>query len=181
MSPEPVRTFGRTPTAAARGAAVLALLGVGAVTVVLRLLTRPGTPVGEAFAATGIPAPLVVGIGAGAVIALAAAGYLRAVRSAERFVVSAEALEVTGPMGSYRIEWSNVREAGAGPGGGLGINVRSRAQLLATFRGTDAQREWLRTLEPFGEWDLLYHRAETGHDAGEILAWLSPYLETASG
>ena len=32
----------------------------------------------------------------------------------------------------------------------------------------EKQREWLRTLEPFGEWDLLYPRSELGRPPEEV-------------
>jgi hypothetical protein len=178
MSPEgaPPQSFGRTPAAAARAAAVLAVLGGAVVLALERFLTRPGTPLGEAFGATGIP-PLVPALaGFLIVLGLAVTGYWKAVRSAEQFRIAPAGLVVAGSLGEYTLAWENIAEAQATPGDALGIRVKSRDAVLATHQGTEQQREWLRTLEPFGEWDFLYPRADLGHPAETVLPWIQPYL-----
>ena len=54
----PPEVFGRTPAAAARAAPLLALLGVAMIAGVARYFTRPGTPLGEGYRATGLPRDL---------------------------------------------------------------------------------------------------------------------------
>ncbi|HTE18598.1 MAG TPA: PH domain-containing protein, partial [Armatimonadota bacterium] len=180
MSPEPApaRTFGRTPAAAARAAVVLFLIGSGVVLLIESRLTREGTPLGEALRRAGISplVPLVFGIGS--VAALALYGYVAAVRGAQRFHVSPEGLRVEGGLGEYTLEWANVRGVEATRGNALGIRVRSRERVVGTHRGTEKQREWLRTMEPYGEWDFLYPRAELGVPPEQVLEWVSPYLQS---
>lgn len=178
MSPEaPGRAFGRTRAAAARAAFLLALLGCGAVAGVERALTRSRTPLGDAFQATGIPPVLPLALGVGAVLFLAVTGYWKSVASAERFRLTPTGFEVSSPLlGEYALEWKNVREAGLTAGRSLGISVESRERVLETHRGTERQRELLRTMAPFGAWDFLYPRADLGHRAEEVLGWMEPFL-----
>jgi hypothetical protein len=169
MSPEAEeRRFGRTPAQAARAAVVLALLGIGAVGAGVRFLTRPGSPLAAAFAVTGIPPLLLFVAGSAAVIALAAGGFFQAVRAADRFRLTRVGLEVSGRLGAYCLGWDNVAAAGIS----LGIRVHSREAVLATHAGTPRQREWLRTMEPFGDWDFLYPRADLGVPPAEVLRWI---------
>lgn len=174
MSPErrPAGWFGRTFAQAARGALILALLGCGAILSVERYLTRPNTPIGEAFRATGLhPAvPLVLGLGS--VIAIAVGATWTSVRSAPRFRITKQGFEVEGSLGRYCLTWDNVREVGVSPSGSLGLSVTDRSTVLATHQGTPQQRDWLRTMEPYGEWDFLFHRAELGRPAAEVLEWI---------
>jgi len=179
MSPEngPPDSFGRTPGSAARAALVLALLGSAAVLGLFRALVRPHTPLGDVFLAAGIPPMLLPLAGLAGVVGVAAAGYHRAVRTAERFRIGRAGLEVRSPLyGEYVFAWENVARAELTPGGSLGLNVRDREGLLETHRGSERQRELLRTVEPFGEWDFLFHRAELGFPAETVLAWMAPHL-----
>jgi len=179
MSPDggapPAGPFGPTRAAAARGAVVLALLGCAAVVGIERLLSRPGFPLAEIVRTTGV-GTLLVPVGCVAVFALAVVGYVRSVHSAGRFTLTERGLLVEGSLGSYLLEWRNIREAGAAPGNALGIIVRDREAVLRTHRGTERQRAWLATQEPFGRWDFLYPRAELGRSGAEVLAWIQPYL-----
>lgn len=173
MSPEaPPSWFGRSPAQAARGALVLTVLGCLAVLAVTRLLTRPHTPTGEAFRAAGVPASVPVAVGLPGVVALAAYGYLRSVRTAPRFRISEQGLTVVGPPGEYTVERNNLADMGITSTGALGLRLESRERLLATHRGTEQQREWLRTAEPYGEWDLVFHPSELGRSPEEVLSWL---------
>ena len=166
------RRFGRTPAQAARGAALLALLGGGAIVSVERYLLRRHTPIGELFFATGIPPllPLVTGIAC--VLACAIYGYARAVRTAPRFALTSRGLEIEGALGHYVLEWDNLREVGVTKTGALGLRVVDRDRVAITHRGTAQQRHWLETAEPYGEWDFLFERSELGCPAGEVAAWL---------
>ncbi|MCC2670522.1 MAG: hypothetical protein K0Q72_2993, partial [Armatimonadetes bacterium] len=160
MSPDVAspRRFGRTRTQAARGALWLTLLGCGAIVSVERYLLRPQTVVGELFRSTGIPPLLPLALGIGGVLACAAYGFTRSVRTAPRFALTREGLEVEGAMGRFTLEWSNLREAGLTATGALGLRVADRARILQTHRGTDQQRRWLETAAPYGEWDFLFER-----------------------
>src|SRR5947207_13107202 len=134
MSPEPgpPERFGRTPLQAARAAALLALLGVGAIGVVARYLFRSTSPLGAAFAAGGISPTLILGVGGAAVLALAAAGYVRAVRTAEEFRITPEGFEVRSRLGQYVLRWENIESAEATCTDGLGVRLKSRAALLGS-------------------------------------------------
>ena len=179
MSPEPPppEQFGRTPAAAARGAVILALLGCGIVAVLVRVLSRPGTLPGEAFLATGIPPAVVLALGTGGVLALAVYGYVRSVRTRDLFRLSPAGLEDSGPsLGEYTLEWENIREARVIPGS-LGVSVRRREAVAETHRGTERQRDLLRTMEPYGEFDFLYPQADLGHPPETVLGWMAPYLK----
>jgi hypothetical protein len=177
MNPEAAahHRFGRTPAEALRAALVFAVLGCGLVLGVVRLITRPQSPLGVLLG--GVPPAILDGAGIALVAAFAVGGYFKALRSADIFLVTPEGLRVRGALGSYLLAWDNVREAGAAAGGALGIGVRDREAVLRTHEGTPRQREWIRTMEPFGEWDYLYPRADLGVPVEEILGWLSPYLE----
>jgi hypothetical protein len=181
MNPDPSRlsppVFGRTPSHAARAAILLALLGGAAVAGVERFLTRPHTPIGDAFLATGIPPWLPLVLGLGIVLALAVFGYWRSVRSAEQFRLTSEGLQVDGPLGCYVLEWRNIREAEVTPTGSLGIRVADRDAVLQTHQGTEQQREWLRTMEPYNGWDFLYPQADLGYPPETVLSWLQPFLD----
>lgn len=174
MSPEPrpISWFGRTAAQAGRGALILALLGCGAILSVERYLVRPHTPVGEAFRATGISPVVPLAVGIGSVLAIAVGAAWTSVRTAPRFRISEQGFEVEGSLGRYRLDWANVEEVGVAPAGALGFRVVDREAMLATHQGTEHQREWLRTMEPYGEWDLLFQRAELGHPAARVLEWI---------
>jgi hypothetical protein len=165
--------FGRTARHAARGALVLCVLGSAAVWGLHRLLTRPDTPAGGLFRATGVPEWLLLYGGLACVAGCALYGYARSVRNAPRFRLTAEGLTVTSTLGTYTLQRDNLRRVGVTPSGALGISVRDRAQVLATHRGTEQQREWLRTAAPYGEWDFLFDRAELGVPAETVARRLS--------
>lgn len=178
MSPEaphPDR-FGRSPAALARGAALLALLGSAAVYGLIRVLARPESPLGALLGGSGIPPGLLAALGIGAVLAVALGGFLKALRTAEVFRLTPRGLLVQGTMGSYLLAWENIRRAEEAAGGALGIQVRDREAVLETHSGSPRQREWLRTMEPFGEWDFLYPRAEIGYPAEQVVEWMRRYL-----
>lgn len=172
-------TFGRTPRDAARAAVILALLGCGAVAAVERLLTRPHTPLGEAIAATGIPGFIPLALGVGAVLALSLIGYFKSVRAAEVYRLTEGGFQVRGSLGEYTLAWDNISDAAVTPGQALGFRVRSRERVLETHRGSDQQREWLATMEPFGEWDFLYPRADLGRPPEQVLEWVRSGREGA--
>ncbi|MFN3649718.1 MAG: hypothetical protein ACK47B_09050 [Armatimonadota bacterium] len=173
MSPDPApRQFGRTAAQAARGALVLAALGIAAAAALARLIVRPGTPLGSAYALTGLPETLPLAAGSVLVLALAAFGYARARRTAERFTVLPEGLRVDGSAGSYLLAWENVREAAITPTGALAFKVGSREAVAATHQGPPERRRWLAEGLPYGEWDYLFPRAELGVPADEALAWI---------
>jgi hypothetical protein len=173
--PSPPGEFGRSPAQAVRAALVLAALGGGAVVAVERFLTRPGTPLGEAFARTGVPpaVPLIAGVAI--VVVFAGMGLRQSHRSITRFRMSEVGLEVTDNLGAYILEWTNIAGAEV-TRAGLGVRVVDREAVLRTHRGTGRQREWLRTMEPYGEWDFLFPQAELGHSPEAVLSWLQPHL-----
>jgi hypothetical protein len=175
MSPDPPpESFGRTPAAAVRAALWLTLLGSAVVIGLSRYLTRPGSPLASLLGpAAGWAVPAV---GVALVAALAAFGCWQAVRTAQRFHITQAGLEVRGTLGTYVLEWTNIQGAAATATGGLGLRVKSREAVIATHRGTEQQREWLRTAEPYGEWDYFFARAELGYPADRIIGWLQPYL-----
>jgi hypothetical protein len=181
MSPDPSpssvgRTFGRTAGQAARAAFLLALLGWGAVWYLDRLLTRKGTPVGEVLLRFGFPPGVTSVVGGVCVAAIAAYGFWKSVRSTDRFRIAEDGLHVTGSLGQYVLEWPNLKELGVTAGGSLGVRVRDRGALLATHKGSAEQRHWLETMPPFGEWDLVFPRADLGVSPETVLGWLAPYL-----
>jgi hypothetical protein len=163
------REFGRTAATAARGAAVLTLLGCSAVLALYRLFLRRGTPAGDLLAATGLPPEVILLVGVPPVLGLAWYGYVRSMRTAERYRITAEGLMVTGSLGRYTLAWEDIEHAEVSPSGALGIRIHDREALLATHEGTPKQREWLRTQEPFGDWDFLFHRADLGCNAQTVL------------
>jgi len=175
--PRPASWFGRTVAQAVRGAIILSVLGCGAIVSLERYLVRPNTPIGEAFRATGIPPALPLVLGIGCVIAIAAGAAWTSVRAAPRFRITEQGLDVESSVGRYRFDWENVREVGVTSTGALGIQVDDRDALLATHEGTAQQREWLRTMEPYGEWDFLFQRAELGHRAAWVLEWIREVAE----
>jgi hypothetical protein len=177
MSPdEAPAVFGRTRWQAARAALLIALLGCGVVAWLERVLTRPQTPLGEAFHATGIPPLLPFLLGTSVVVVVALMGFWQSVRTAERYRLTERGLEVEGTLGGYTLEWENIRRAEVTSTGALGIQVTSREAVVATHRGTEAQRELLRTTEPFGTWDYLFTRPELGRRPAEVLEWMRPRL-----
>jgi len=173
MSPEPhPRTFGRTRLQSARAALLLALLGGAAIGLVNWQIVRPRGPLGTAYRATGHHPLLPLMLALPVVFALALVGYRKSVRTAEQFRIMAEGLEVRGFYGRYVLQWSNIAEAATTAGGSLGVRVRSREAVLETHEGTAQQREWLRTLTPFGDWDYSYPRADLGCPADQVLEWM---------
>jgi hypothetical protein len=179
MSPEPhPRRFGRTPAQAARAALVLTVLGAALLILLERGLLRPGSPLGGALSGAGIEPLYFLLAGIGVVVLIAALGYGKAVRTAERYEITPEGLRVESrSLGTYLLAWDNIREARATATSSLGVKVADREALLATHQGTTQQREWLRTQEPFGEWDFLYPRADLGYPAEAVAEWLKPHLE----
>ena len=174
------RRFGRTPAQAARGAALLALLGCGAIVSVERYLLRRHTPIGELFFASGIPPLLPLAIGIACVLACAIYGYARAVRTAPRFALTDEGLVIEGALGLYVLEWDNLREVGVTKTGSLGLQVVDRERVTTTHQGTPQQRHWLETAAPYGDWDYLFERSELGHPSTAVAGWLNERLGAAS-
>lgn len=172
-TPAPTIELGRTWAQAARGAVILALLGCGAILFLLGLLTRRNNPAGELFHQTGTPPAAVLLTGCVCVALIAAYGFRRAVRLAPRFRIADCGFTVSGALGEYTLEWSNVREIGITPAGALGFKVAERSAVVATHVGTAQQREWLRTTEPYGEWDYLFHPGELGVSAQQACDWLA--------
>jgi hypothetical protein len=170
--PRPESWFGRTVNQAVRGATILSLLGCGAIISLQRYLVRPNTPIGEAFHAAKIPPQLPLVLGIGCVIAIAMGATWTSIRTAPRFRITEEGLDVRSALGSYRFDWDNVHEVGVTSTGALGLRIEDRDALVATHQGTAQQREWLRTTEPYGEWDFLFQRAELGHRAAYVLEWI---------
>lgn len=179
MSPDPRPTswFGRTVAQAVRGAVILSILGCGAIIAVERYLTRPNTPLGESFRATGIPPTLPLILGIGSVFAIAFGAAWTSVRNAPRFRITEQGFDVDGTLGRYHLAWDNVHEVGVTSTGALGIRIDDRDAVLATHEGTVQQREWLRTMEPYGEWDFLFQRAELGHPGAQVLEWVREVCE----
>lgn len=171
--PTPAREFGRTWVHSARGIVILALLGCGAVGMLIPLLTKRGTPAGELFQRTGAPASAPLAVGFACVLLIAVYSFWRAVLTAPRFRITDQGLTVRGTLGEYTLEWRNIRDIGVTPAGALGIQVEERAQVLATHSGSAQQREWLRTAEPYGEWDYLFFAGEMGVSAQQALDWLT--------
>jgi hypothetical protein len=169
----PEHEFGKSPGEMARAALWLVLLGSAAVVGVVRLLTNPTGLLGRAYASTGLPPWPAYAIGVGIVLALALYGYLRAVRDADRFRVTRDGLEVRGPLGFYRVPWADVAEVSVTAAGALGLKLRSREAMLSSHDGTERQQEWLRTMEPFGDWDLMYPASELGVPAADVLGWIN--------
>jgi hypothetical protein len=142
-----------------------------------RLLTREQTPLGDMVRRSGIAADTYAAMGYAVVGVLALVGFVRSVRSAPRFRLSAAGLEVRLPsLGRYLLEWENIVAVGITPGRSLGLRVKDREALLATHHGTAVQRELLATQAPFGEWDFLFTRAEMGHPVTEVEGWLRASL-----
>jgi hypothetical protein len=176
MFPAPVASptteFGKTPAQVIRATVILGILGTAAVAGLVRLLTRPHSPFGSMFAETGAPTAALYAVAIAPVWLLAAYGCWRSLRDTQRFRLGEEGLEVTGPLGGYVVPWSAMSEAAVTPGGALGLKLSERDTLVASHRGTPQQREWLRTMERFGEWDLLYPQSELGRPAAEVLVWV---------
>lgn len=166
------RELGRTWAHSARGALILALLGCGAVVMLVGLLTKRTSPVGELYLRTGVPASVPLAVGCACVLLIAAYSFWRAVRLAPRFRLTDRGLTVRGALGEYTLEWRNIRHIGVTPGGALGIRVVDRSEVLSTHTGSTEQREWLRTAEPYGEWDYLFHPGELGASAQQAHDWL---------
>ena len=170
------RTFGRTAAQAARAALLLALLGWGAVWYLGRLLTRKGTPVGEVLLRFGFPPGITSALGGASVPAIAACGFWKSVRSTDRFRIAHDEHQETRSQNEYLLEWPNLKQIGVTAGGSLGVRIRDRGALLATHRGSAQQRHWLETMPPFGEWDLVYPRADLGVSPETVLGWVKSYL-----
>lgn len=170
--PRPPAWFGRTVAQAARGAFILTLLGCGAIAAVDRLLNRPDTPLGELYRSTGIPAHLPLLLGMACVIVIAGGAAWTSVCVAPRFRITENGFDVENALGHYRFDWENVAELGVTPSRALGLRIEDREALLATHKGSAKQRAWLRTMEPYGEWDFLFHRSELGYPAAQVLEWI---------
>lgn len=172
----PPAGFGRTRAQSARAAVILALLGGAAVLVVNALLTSPRGPLGAVYTSTGLPEWLLTALGGAAVLFIAVAGYGRSVREAPHFEIRREGLHVSSAgMGAFTLEWKNIAEFGATPAG-LGVKIKDRETLVRTHQGTPEQRQWLRTVEPFGQWDLLFPAADLGHSPFVVSKWLEEKL-----
>jgi hypothetical protein len=176
MSPERVIVLRQTVGQSARAAVLLGLLFSLLIYGLVRLITKTGTPLGTVVAGGGFPVPLVYALALGAVWAIALVGFFQAATRAPRLEVRPDGLRVVGQLGSYRLSWPNIREAAVTRSGALGLRLARREEMLETHEGTPQQREWLRTMEPFGEWDLVFNRAELGRPASEASELLQPYL-----
>jgi hypothetical protein len=122
----------------------------------------------------GVPAETVFWAGCAAVLLCAVFGCLRSVRTAERYRVAPEGLEVRGSIGTYLLTWRNISEVGV-TAGALGIRVRDRREVVNSHAGTPRQRHWLETMEPFGEWDYLFPEADLGRPAAVVAGWIEQY------
>lgn len=176
MSPEPVVVLRRTIGQSARAAALLGLLFSALIYGLVRLLTKTGTPLGTLVAGSGFPVPLVYALALGVVWVVALIGFFQAVTRAPRLEIRPDGLRVVGQLGSYRLSWPNIREAAVTRSGALGLRLTRRDEMVETHEGTPQQREWLRTMEPFGDWDLVFNRAELGRAPAEAVEVLQPYL-----
>lgn len=174
MNPEPRPSswFGRTVAQAVRGATLLTLLGWGVLASLDRLLNRPNTLVGDLFRSSGMSPHLPLLLGMACVAAIAASAAWTSVRAAPRFRITERGFDVESALGRYHFDWDNVREVGVASSGALGFQIEDRDALLATHEGSAQQREWLRTMEPYGEWDFLFQRAELGYRAAYVLEWI---------
>lgn len=172
MSPEPPdlpASFGRTPAQAARGALLLAVLGMAVVFVLGVSLARPTSPVGALLQEWGLPPESLPAMGVLLVLGLAATGFATTASNRRFYRFTADGLEVTESLGTYVLGWDNIKQVGEAAGGGLGVRVHSRPAVLESHLGTPQQREWLRTMEPYGEWDFLYPKEDLGIPAAEVL------------
>jgi len=154
---------------------ILAVLGCAAIVGVARLLTKRGTPVGELVLSAGIPEWAPLALGCGCVVAIAVYAFRRSVRVAPRFRIDDRGLTVSDTGGDYTLEWSNIREVGVTSVGALGIRVVDRGAVVATHAGTDEQREWLRTAEPYREWDYLFDSSEMGVSGEVVCGWVGEW------
>jgi hypothetical protein len=170
--PRPPSWFGRTVAQAARGSFILSLLGCGVMAAVDRYLNRPNTPLGELYRTTGIPAHLPLLLGMACVIAIAVGAAWTSVRVAPRFRITDDGFDVESALGRYRFDWENVVELGVTRSRALGLRIEDRDALLVTHEGSPKQREWLRTMEPYGEWDFIFHRSELGYPSALVLEWI---------
>jgi hypothetical protein len=175
MNPDsqPPAQFGRTPAQVARGALVLTAIGWLFVFILSRVLLRPGTGLADRLESAGVPP---VGLVIGASAAAAALGlyvYIQSIRQAPRFRLTPAGLEVTGTLGEYTVRWENLRDLGVTPGGALGLRVHSRDAIAETHAGTPEQRERLRALPPYGDWDYFYPVADLGHPAETVAGWIT--------
>lgn len=174
MTPHPAPfRFGRTPAQSVRGAVLLALLGGAAVWGLGRLLFAPRSPFAPLLGGLGVPEWVIPAAGWTASGLLAVLGLAWSLTRATRFTIAREGLAIAGPLGAYLVTWENLAAWEAAPGGALGLRLRDRAALLATHTGAARQREWLRTQEPFGEWDLLFPAAELGVPAQVVVERLT--------
>lgn len=149
---------------------------MGALAVVDQYLNRRTTPLGALVRGVQLPTSTLFLLGSAAVVGLAVFGFVQSVRTAELFEIRPDGLRVRGHLGTYVVAWENVAQAGVTSTGALGLKLRSRERLVETHVGTAQQRTWLETLEPWGDWDLLYPRAALGSPADTVLEWLSPHL-----
>ena len=178
MSPDRApKRFGRTPQQTLRGALLFVAVGMTVVYSLSRFVAQPWTPLGAAYRASGLPPHLPLVTGGCVVLLLTAWASVYASRSAETYRLDERGLAVRGWLGAYCLEWSNVMDVDVTDGGNLGVRVRSRDGVLATHTGTAKQLEWLRTQEPFGEWDYLFTRADLGTSPDKVCGWMRAYLE----
>ncbi len=168
--PEGGEWFGCPPGRLVRAALLLTAIGLAVMDRLLLLLTRPGSIPAEMLKSAGISlAPfralaLLLVAGAGAYLCV------RGLRRAAKYRFSETGFQVRDGLGEYEIAWQNLEAAGTTAARSLGLRVRDREALRATHRGSGRQSEWFRTMQRFGEWDLLYPEAELGRPANELLA-----------
>lgn len=168
--PEGGEWFGCPPGRLIRAAVLLTAIGLAVMDRLLLLLTRPGSIPAEMLKSAGISlAPfrglaLLLVVGAGAYLCV------RGLRRAAKYRFSESGFQVQDGLGEYEITWKNLEAVGVTAAKSLGLRVRSHESLCATHRGSARQGEWFRTMQRFGEWDLLYPEAELGRPANELLA-----------
>lgn len=178
MSPDRApKRFGRTSQQTLRGALLFVAVGMAVVVSLSRFVAQPYTPLGAAYRTTGLPQHLPLMAGGAVVLLLTAWASVHASRSAETYQLDERGLAVRGWLGAYCLEWSNVTDVGVTDGGNLGVRVRSREEVIATHSGTARQQEWLRTQEPFGEWDYLFTRSDLGASPEKVCGWMRAHLE----
>ncbi len=172
MSPEPPDlpvSFGRTPAQEARGALILAVLGGAVAWMIGASLARPTSPVGSLLQSWGLPPASLPAFAVLLALVLAMVAYATTNANRRFYRFTADGLEVTESLGTYVLGWDNMKQTGEAVGGGLGVRVHDRGRVLESHLGTPQQREWLRTMEPYGEWDFLYPKEDLGIPVAEVL------------